>query len=174
FAFGVQTNSNVLEGLSICILASIKRRLPISEKVPSTAPEPEPTPEPQPTPEPEPTPEPDPTPDPEPTPEPEPEPTPEPKPEPTPEPEPTPIISPSEEARAMDDQSELFSEQELPPLEQKQTARPESAKQNKPQQATLEFEDKSKTGRFEKSEPTIEEGEDLDIPAFLRKKHRTR
>jgi hypothetical protein len=27
-------------------------------------------------------------------------------------------------------------------------------------------------GRFDKGEPTVEEGENLDIPTFLRKKHR--
>jgi cell division protein FtsZ len=29
-------------------------------------------------------------------------------------------------------------------------------------------------GRFEKSEPTIEEGQDLDVPTFLRKNARVK
>ena len=36
-------------------------------------------------------------------------------------------------------------------------------------QETLQFEPISR-GRFEKSEPTIIDGQDLDIPTFLRKK----
>ena len=36
-------------------------------------------------------------------------------------------------------------------------------------QATLELE-KSRAGRFEKSDPTIVDGDDLDVPTFLRKK----
>jgi cell division protein FtsZ len=39
---------------------------------------------------------------------------------------------------------------------------------NKPMQATLPLESNPR-GRFDKSEPTIVEGEDLDIPTFLRK-----
>jgi cell division protein FtsZ len=40
-------------------------------------------------------------------------------------------------------------------------------------QETLQFEPISR-GRFEKSEPTIIDGQDLDIPTFLRKKLKIR
>lgn len=42
----------------------------------------------------------------------------------------------------------------------------------KPKQETLQFESVAR-GRFEKSEPTIVEGEDLDIPTFLRMRGKT-
>ncbi|MBV8967759.1 MAG: hypothetical protein JO331_01700 [Verrucomicrobia bacterium] len=38
-------------------------------------------------------------------------------------------------------------------------------------QETLQFEPLSR-GRFEKSEPTIIDGQDLDVPTFLRKQIR--
>ena len=42
-----------------------------------------------------------------------------------------------------------------------------------PQQETLPFESTSK-GRFERSEPTIEGGQNLDVPTFMRKNIRIR
>src|SRR5690606_25572358 len=42
----------------------------------------------------------------------------------------------------------------------------------KPKQETLQFESVAR-GRFEKSEPTIVEGEDLDVPTFLRMRGKT-
>ncbi len=42
-------------------------------------------------------------------------------------------------------------------------------KEAQAKQETLQFEPINR-GRFEKSEPTIEDGQDLDVPAFLRKK----
>jgi cell division protein FtsZ len=44
-----------------------------------------------------------------------------------------------------------------------------AAKKAEAKQETLQFEPISR-GRFEKSEPTIIDGQDLDIPTFLRKK----
>ena len=41
------------------------------------------------------------------------------------------------------------------------------------QQEVLQFEPVTR-GRFEKSEPTIVEGQDLDIPTFLRKNIRVK
>jgi cell division protein FtsZ len=38
-----------------------------------------------------------------------------------------------------------------------------------PKQEVLQFEPVTR-GRFEKSEPTIIEGEDLDVPTYLRKR----
>jgi cell division protein FtsZ len=40
-------------------------------------------------------------------------------------------------------------------------------------QETLQFESVAR-GRFEKSEPTIVEGEDLDVPTFLRMRGKTK
>lgn len=42
-----------------------------------------------------------------------------------------------------------------------------------PLQATLQFESATR-GRFEKCEPTIEDGEDLDVPTFMRKNIRVK
>jgi len=46
-------------------------------------------------------------------------------------------------------------------------SQPQTAPPTKEQQQTLQFEPVAR-GRFEKSEPTIVEGEDLDVPTFLR------
>jgi cell division protein FtsZ len=48
-----------------------------------------------------------------------------------------------------------------------------SAKKSEAKQETLQFEPVSR-GRFEKSEPTIIDGQDLDVPTFLRKNVRVR
>jgi cell division protein FtsZ len=48
-----------------------------------------------------------------------------------------------------------------------------AAKKVEPKQETLQFEPVSR-GRFEKSEPTIIDGQDLDVPTFLRKNVRIR
>ena len=42
-----------------------------------------------------------------------------------------------------------------------------------PRQEILQFEPVTR-GRFEKSEPTIVEGQDLDVPTFLRKNVRVK
>ena len=41
-------------------------------------------------------------------------------------------------------------------------------KSSKPKQETLPLEGVSR-GRFDKSEPTLHEGEDLDVPTFIRR-----
>jgi cell division protein FtsZ len=46
--------------------------------------------------------------------------------------------------------------------------KPPPAKMPEAKQETLQFEPVSR-GRFEKSEPTIIDGQDLDVPTFLRK-----
>jgi len=51
-----------------------------------------------------------------------------------------------------------------------QTAAPKKAEVK---QETLQFEPISR-GRFEKSEPTIIDGQDLDVPTFLRKNVKVR
>jgi cell division protein FtsZ len=54
-------------------------------------------------------------------------------------------------------------------------AEPESPKREKAaaRQEVLQFEPVTR-GRFEKSEPTIVEGQDLDVPTFLRKNIRVK
>ncbi len=47
------------------------------------------------------------------------------------------------------------------------------AKSVQPRQEVMQFEPVTR-GRFEKSEPTIEEGQDLDVPTFLRKNARVK
>ncbi len=47
----------------------------------------------------------------------------------------------------------------------------DSHRENAPRQEVLQFEPVNR-GRFEKSEPTIVDGEDLDVPTFMRKKIR--
>jgi cell division protein FtsZ len=44
---------------------------------------------------------------------------------------------------------------------------PTTTSKTKAKQETLQFEPTTR-GRFDKSEPTIVEGEDLDVPTFLR------
>ena len=56
-----------------------------------------------------------------------------------------------------------------PPKEPKQT----EEKKVHARQEVLQFEPVTR-GRFEKSEPTIVEGQDLDIPTFLRKNVRVK
>src|SRR3989442_1321086 len=51
----------------------------------------------------------------------------------------------------------------VPPTDEKAAAKSVPAKQE-----ILQFEPVTR-GRFEKSEPTIVEGEDLDVPTYLRK-----
>jgi cell division protein FtsZ len=57
------------------------------------------------------------------------------------------------------------------------TAEVENPKRDKPasaaRQEVLQFEPLTR-GRFEKSEPTIVEGQDLDVPTFLRKNIRVK
>ncbi len=53
------------------------------------------------------------------------------------------------------------------PREPKPAPKPAPAPAPKVKQETLQFESVAR-GRFEKSEPTIVEGEDLDVPTFLR------
>lgn len=66
----------------------------------------------------------------------------------------------------------------VPPPPQKRTSRvqPSAAPAKKPatpkaHQETLQFEPAAR-GRFDKSEPTIVEGEDLDVPTYMRRGHK--
>jgi cell division protein FtsZ len=58
------------------------------------------------------------------------------------------------------------------PLQPKE-AKPEREKKIQAKQEVLQFEPVTR-GRFEKSEPTIVEGQDLDVPTFLRKNVRVK
>ena len=52
-------------------------------------------------------------------------------------------------------------------------AKPAAEKSIQAKQEVLQFEPVTR-GRFEKSEPTIVEGQDLDVPTFLRKNIRVK
>lgn len=108
----------------------------------------------------------------------QPAPAPSPAPESSEEPAPAPDSIPSSESELLppdesappratpeDDQSELFAPVELPPS-QPRTSTPKKTPV-KAKQEVLPLEGASR-GRFDKSEPTIVEGEDLDVPTFLR------
>ncbi len=60
-------------------------------------------------------------------------------------------------------------EKQLPTEE----AKPAAEKSIQAKQEVLQFEPVTR-GRFEKSEPTIVEGQDLDVPTFLRKNIRVK
>ena len=61
----------------------------------------------------------------------------------------------------------------VPELDPPKPAKPVREKSVQAKQETLQFEPITR-GRFEKSEPTIEEGQDLDVPTFLRKNVRVK
>jgi cell division protein FtsZ len=64
------------------------------------------------------------------------------------------------------------SQNETPPVKFELPAKPEP-KSVEPKQEVLQFESVSR-GRFEKSEPTIVDGQDLDVPTFLRTQLKSR
>jgi cell division protein FtsZ len=70
-----------------------------------------------------------------------------------------------------------MSEPPVTPLPRKPTPVREekmsTEKSTQAKQEVLQFEPVNR-GRFEKSEPTIVEGEDLDVPTYLRKKIRVK
>ena len=55
----------------------------------------------------------------------------------------------------------------------KEVKQPKPGKYVQAKQEVLQFEPVTR-GRFEKSEPTIVEGQDLDVPTFLRKNFRVK
>ena len=87
-------------------------------------------------------------------------------PEPTPEPRvaPRPALAPRRPAAVPPPRSP-----ELIPAEQTASYAPGKA----PQQEVMEFEPVTR-GRFEKSEPTIVDGQDLDVPTYLRRRVKLR
>src|SRR5581483_8789235 len=101
------------------------------------------------------------------------------------EPEPEPVESPQPAATDSFEETPAAIEPAPSPVEfaepreseiaksppQKKTAPPKETKapvDKMPKQEVLQFEPVTR-GRFEKSEPTIVEGEDLDVPTYLRK-----
>ena len=92
------------------------------------------------------------------------------------EPEPEPVIAPQPRV-ILPRQKPVPPRDEMPPLFE----RPAIAKDGKraaektphAKQEVLQFEPVTR-GRFEKSEPTIVEGQDLDVPTFLRKNVRVK
>jgi len=58
-----------------------------------------------------------------------------------------------------------------PPAMSKESIEPaEPSEEARQQQEMLQLEPASGKGRFAKTDPTIVDGEDLDVPTFLRKK----
>ena len=82
----------------------------------------------------------------------------EPAPGETPPPSAPPVLNKSE--------PRLITQQTKPALTKEE--KPSSEKNMQAKQEVLQFESVTR-GRFEKSEPTIVEGEDLDVPTYLRK-----
>src|SRR6266404_4792180 len=78
-----------------------------------------------------------------------------------------PIDEPPPAERVLDKPEPLVSTPHKKPAPVKE-GRPSVEKSAQPKQEVLQFEPATR-GRFEKSEPTIVEGEDLDIPTYLRK-----
>jgi cell division protein FtsZ len=98
-------------------------------------------------------------------------------------PEPPPKVASQEHAAPIDRAPERAAEELMLPRTESEPhkpaqVRPAAKSESKPQSAapkkveakqeTLQFEPVSR-GRFEKSEPTIIDGQDLDVPTFLRK-----
>jgi cell division protein FtsZ len=83
-------------------------------------------------------------------------------------------VEPQPQAAKPEAQPRLIVPKKKPPV----IKEPNSEKMPKPEKAhakqeVLQFEPISR-GRFEKSEPTIVEGQDLDVPTFLRKNIRVK
>jgi cell division protein FtsZ len=88
-----------------------------------------------------------------------PEPEPEPEPIPEPIPEPVAVLPTARPARTIPRHMRSTPEPQLPM---------DLPPAKMPQQESLPFEPVSR-GRFEKSEPTIVDGQDLDVPTFMRR-----
>ncbi|MBA2241871.1 MAG: hypothetical protein H0W04_03130, partial [Chthoniobacterales bacterium] len=90
---------------------------------------------------------------------------------------PTPITSPaSQNAEEISEPSEPEPQQPRVILPKKKPSPPQEPKPVEKmvaKQEILQFESVTR-GRFEKSEPTIVEGQDLDVPTFLRKNVRVK
>ncbi len=83
--------------------------------------------------------------------------------DPLPEPEPEPEFQPEPPRVILPKKKPSLIKEPKPPVE----------KVGQAKQEVLQFESVTR-GRFEKSEPTIIEGQDLDVPTFLRKNVRVK
>ena len=122
---------------------------------------------------------------------PRPAPAPTPVPEVEPEPESTPVFEPEPEAAIPPVLPEPVPEPRMAPRPPTPPRRPVAAPPSRspelipaeetasyapgkaPQQGVMEFEPVTR-GRFEKSEPTIVDGQDLDVPTYLRRRVKLR
>jgi cell division protein FtsZ len=68
---------------------------------------------------------------------------------------------------------EPIAAERRPVVKREAEPEPDAAAAKQPQQETLQFEPVTR-GRFEKSEPTIVDGQDLDVPTFLRRNVRVK
>jgi cell division protein FtsZ len=114
--------------------------------------------------------------------------TPRTAPAPTPEPKPaTPVqrsvpqaprkeeddpLRPKPPGRLFADENDAPALLDVPSTPLTKVPTPKKSSPSKAKQETLQFESATR-GRFEKSEPTIVEGEDLDVPTFLRARQKT-
>ena len=100
---------------------------------------------------------------------------PDPKPDPTHEPETEPELTVAEAIEPVEE--ELPPAAPEPPTKKKilwpKAPKPAAEKPVMARQEVLQFEPVTR-GRFEKSEPTIVEGQDLDVPTYLRKNVRVK
>ena len=86
-----------------------------------------------------------------------------------------PAVPPSDDSKPLFPEPAEPDEKPAPPprpAPAEPKPRPRTKPAPKPKQETLQFESVVR-GRFEKSEPTIVEGEDLDVPTFLRLRGKT-
>ncbi len=65
--------------------------------------------------------------------------------------------------------SELKFDPEVEPMRLAPATDPNKRKTGRPAQASLSFDNVGARGRFEDTEPTVMDGEDLDIPTFIRR-----
>jgi cell division protein FtsZ len=87
------------------------------------------------------------------------------------EPTPTPVVEP--EAKPAPPRLIVPKKKPIPPDTPAAEAKAAKQKSLQAKQEVLQFEPVTR-GRFEKSEPTIVEGQDLDVPTFLRKNVRVK
>ena len=81
------------------------------------------------------------------------------------------MVLPAETASPVarpDSQPRLIVPKKKPVVEEQTQAKPATKDKSYAKQEMMQFEPVTRD-RFEKSEPTIVEGEDLDVPTFLRK-----
>ena len=86
----------------------------------------------------------------------------------TPGPDPDPILTDEYDITNGDNEAMKWKNDEVQQLLAQQTGKPFRPPKSKMRQGMLPLEIVSK-GRFDKSEPTIHHGEDLDVPTYIRR-----